>query len=644
VRRIFACVLVLGTAGLGGLGVLQCIAQSDAPALTPDQFKPLNLNSGNVAPPSAKPDMNNLPPAVSAPNTAAMPNVLPALPSQPPAMPPIAMPSDVTAPTLVAPPAPVAPASTPAPILPPASVPSPEPVAPAAPIVAPTVEPLPAPIKAPAATAPAVELPAAGPKMRSDGHFMSPVVPDGDSSKTMSPATTGGNRVTPSVSIETIAPDSVSFDRPLTYEIVVKNTGPVAVAQVRVDEEIGQGAKFISAEPAGDFNSDKAVWMIGSLSVGEEKHIKVTVKPGDSDLCTKPRVSFAGGTAMNVRVTRPSLVVTAHASEIVQVGDDMPIEIQVTNNGTGDAARIVLKAVLSEGLVHGEGKDIQALLKKLAPGESEKVTLRVQAGSPGLHTCSLLATTEGAPAATSLAKFDIRQPKLTVAVTGPTKCMVRAEPTFTLEVANPGNSATEPVQVAIAFAEGLDFVSASDGGAFDPTNRSVIWNLPPAPAGTKKNLSVKVKSTMPGQMSVRTVAKAGVKLVARAEAAIHAEGVPAISFDVVDAENPVEVGKETIYEIRLKNTGTMDCTNLRLSAALSIGLEPTQFLSSVAQKIVGQTMVFDPIVKLPVKGEMVIMVKARGKVPGDHRFKVQLSCDQLPQPVVKEQSTSFYQP
>ena len=62
-------------------------------------------------------------------------------------------------------------------------------------------------------------------------------------------------------------------------------------------------------------------------------------------------------------------------------------------------------------------------------------------------------------------------------------------------------------------------------------------------------------------------------------------------------------------------------------------------------KLVGQTLVFDPIAKMPVKGEqLVVRIKAKGTMPGDLRFKVQLSCDQLKQPVVKEESTTFFQP
>jgi uncharacterized membrane protein len=385
--------------------------------------------------------------------------------------------------------------------------------------------------------------------------------------------------------------------------------------------------------------------MLGTLNAGEEKRIKVTVKPGsEGDLCTKPRVTYSAATALSVRVTRPSLAVTVRAPETAQVGDELPVQIQIANTGSGEANRVVLKAVLTDGLKHPEGSDIQAVLNKIAPGDNQVVTLRIQAAHNGVQQCTLNAVVEGGNKATAVAKFDVRQPKLNLAVTGPAKCFVKAEPTFTLEVANPGTSSTEPVQVALAFPEGLEFASATDGGAYDAGARTVSWNLPPAEAGSKRHLTVKSKSTVAGHLAVRAVAQAGSRLTSRAEAVMQAEGVPALLFEVVDLEDPIEVGKETTYEIRIVNTGTMHCTNVKISAAMSEGLVPGAITASVSHKVVGQTLMFEPIAKLPVKGDLIIRVKAKGMIAGDHRFKVQLSCDQLRQPVVKEESTSFFQP
>ena len=44
------------------------------------------------------------------------------------------------------------------------------------------------------------------------------------------------------------------------------------------------------------------------------------------------------------------------------------------------------------------------------------------------------------------------------------------------------------------------------------------------------------------------------------------------------------------------------------------------------------------------QGKTVYRVKVRGATAGDIRFRVQLTCDQVRTPVVKEESTRFVKP
>ena len=44
---------------------------------------------------------------------------------------------------------------------------------------------------------------------------------------------------------------------------------------------------------------------------------------------------------------------------------------------------------------------------------------------------------------------------------------------------------------------------------------------------------------------------------------------------------------------------------------------------------------------LGVPGETVYRVRVKGNAAGDLRFRVQLTCDQLKTPVIKEESTTF---
>ena len=76
--------------------------------------------------------------------------------------------------------------------------------------------------------------------------------------------------------------------------------------------------------------------------------------------------------------------------------------------------------------------------------------------------------------------------------------------------------------------------------------------------------------------------------------------------------------------------------------------EGTEFLGATtgtnqtgAVKAQGQQLSFDAIPSLGVKGEMVYRVRVKGNAAGDLRFRVQLACDQLKSPLVKEESTTF---
>ena len=56
----------------------------------------------------------------------------------------------------------------------------------------------------------------------------------------------------------------------------------------------------------------------------------------------------------------------------------------------------------------------------------------------------------------------------------------------------------------------------------------------------------------------------------------------------------------------------------------------------------GPQVTFDPLAKLAPKADAVYRVKVRGMQPGDYRFRVQMTCEQLRQPVMKEEASRVY--
>ncbi|MSR55903.1 MAG: DUF11 domain-containing protein [Gemmataceae bacterium] len=460
------------------------------------------------------------------------------------------------------------------------------------------------------------------------------------------------NQVSPNVTIETVVPDAVPLGKDASYEIVVRNAGLIPVTGLKVEEELPQGARYLGGEPMADVSLNTLRWTIGDLAAGAEKRMKVNVKPvGDADHKTSPKMTYSASTTSTLKITRPKLIATVTGPESVLLNEEAAFTIQVKNEGTGPATKVKIHVSLPAGLKHPqqrEGSPVEAELPALAAGETKAVTLKTIAIHPGPQTCELTVMAEACGAVIAKATSMVQKPMLVAKLVGPGKAMVRGEPTFTLEVSNPGNATTPNVQAAVSFPEGLEFVSASDSGNYEPGSRTVTWNLGGQAAGGKKSLTFKLRAGIAGKIEVRAIAASPLKLEdkqldAKSSAVLQVEGVPAFAFEVLNLDNPAEVGKEVTYEIRVLNQGTCPLTGVRIAMAMSEGLTVTSVTGPSKHTANGLTVSFEPVPRLAVKADMVIRVKAKGTTAGDLRCKVQLSCDQLKQPVFKEESTVFFQ-
>lgn len=500
--------------------------------------------------------------------------------------------------------------------------------------------------------APKQEVKTEAPKPESPKAEMKPEPADAPENRPI-PAVAPTKAIAPSVSVEVRAPESIAINQQLDYEIVVKNVGPVSVHQVRVEDELPRSVKYIGGEPVAELRGEKLMWNLGTLEVNAERRIKVGVKPGsEGDWRTKPIVTFSAQVMpVQVTVTRPKLQVAVTSPlEVGYIGEELPLAIEIKNIGTGIADKTIIRAQLSEGLFHPQARDahnrlIEAELSNLSPGETRSVTLKVKVLKAGSQGCLLSAVAEGSPEATSRTAIQCSAPPLALKITGAQRAMVRSEPTFNLEVVNTEKNPSAPVQIAAAFPEGLEFVSATEGGGYDSEKRILTWNLGAMQGGQKRSVTVKARANSSGTWAIRAVAQAGPRQEVRSEWVIQTEGVPGLNFEISSKENPVEVGKEATYEIRIVNQGTSECSQIHLLAAMSEGMTPTSATlgdTVLPFRMNGQTLVFDPILKLAGQSELQIRLKARSTRPGDQRCKVQLSCDQLKQPIVKEESTFFF--
>ncbi len=115
-----------------------------------------------------------------------------------------------------------------------------------------------------------------------------------------------------------------------------------------------------------------------------------------------------------------------------------------------------------------------------------------------------------------------------------------------------------------------------------------------------------------------------------------------LTLTIADSDNPLELGKATVYEIRVVNKGSASATGVQVRATLPQGMMPAQVRGPSAHHWDGKQVVFDSLPKLQPQGQAVFYVSALAQAAGDQRFLAQVMSEQNTQPIIREQRTFVY--
>jgi len=470
---------------------------------------------------------------------------------------------------------------------------------------------------------------------------------------------------TPSVTVEVITPTNAAVGQPATFEIVVRNAGSRSVDRVTVIHDLPENLQFIGTSPEAQENDKRLSWKIAKLEAGEEKRIKVKVKANDDgefDLRASASITVSGAsTARFIKPKLPKLAVKMTGPDTVLMGEEVAFEIQITNTGPVRVKRIVLRDKLPSGLTHPQGREIEAEIGGLKPGESRTLTLRTIAAKSGTFANEIHATAQidekqadeidlaGGIANTSIeatatATVHVGEPALSVKQAGPKQCQQRAEAIFSIEVNNSGSARTKNVRVVDQLPRNMEFIAASDDGRYDATSHAIVWSLGALDFGTQRMLTVKARGRSVGEGVNRIHAEAEGDLNAQSDLPVRVEGAPSLSLEILPLNDPAPIRKDVEYEIRVFNEGSQPCTNLHVGITLPDGMFLRDAQAPSPYKLDENQVVFAPYSKLGTRADLVYRIKVQCKTPGDAKLRVQLTCDQLQRPVIREEKSRFLQP
>lgn len=495
---------------------------------------------------------------------------------------------------------------------------------------------------APAPAARAEEKPAPAPAPRATGDCRPPAA----AGKTVvTQAFPTGDLASSALVVHTVMPAEVRAGADFTYEYHVCNLTNGTLQNVVVSNENFNNFSVVSSTPAASRGADGSPqWVLGNLGAKQTQVISVTGRAqnvGVSSNCVT--VSYNNFLCAETKVVQPALALTKTVTPEVLVCDTITYKLVVTNTGTGSCDNVVVKDTLPEGITTTDGKRaVESNVGTLAAGQSKEITFTAKASKTGRFENTATASSACGADAKASAAVVVRQPKLAIKAECSGRAFVGRDVTFRFTVSNTGDAACKNTVVTAPIPAGATFVRADNGGAVSGGN--VVWNLGEvASGGGSKTLSMTVT---PG--GIGTVKGAATATCACSDPATDAcetkiEGIPAILLEVVDTDDPIEVGQQVTYVITVTNQGSATGTGIKIVCELPGEEEFVSAGGATSGTVSGRTITFAPLPSLPpkAKAEFRIVVKATGA--GDVRFKTSMTSDQFSRPVEETESTNLYQ-
>lgn len=448
---------------------------------------------------------------------------------------------------------------------------------------------------------------------------------------------------TPVVSMEWIKKSDINVGQECECDLVIKNKGTVAAADVIVEAYFPASVRLTSASPEPQQAKDRLSWTIDMLPAGEEKTISLSLIPTQrGELATSATVRFTGVSLANFTVEEPLLTVALEGPQEVKVGESAAHVVKLANPGTGVCKDVAIEVHLPAGLEHSRGGRLLMEVGSLNPGEEKNVRLSLTATSGGPQTLQVRATGASDLEQVASAQVNVIAPSLQLAVNGPALRYLKRAARYTVSVSNDGEAATNNVRVVHKVPKGFEYIGSDKGGKFDFDARTVSWFVGRVGAQETIELKVHLQPIELGAFVHEARATSEHGALASANLETQIEGTASLVLEIVDLDDPVEVDAETAYEIRIRNNGSKSAERVGLSCELPGGVEfldangPSQHISESG------LIVFKAIDELAPGKTAVYRVHVRGTIDGNHRFRARLTSDSILEPLVFEELTKFY--
>ncbi|MBN2314824.1 MAG: DUF11 domain-containing protein [Sedimentisphaerales bacterium] len=442
--------------------------------------------------------------------------------------------------------------------------------------------------------------------------------------------------------IEKVMPEEVQLNAPFEYTIKVTNHSEVMITQVVVTEHIQEHFKFVSATPKAKEDDGKLIWTFDAISPGDSELINVSGAATNVE-CLQycATLTYVVPVCTYVKVVKPQLTLAKTMPEKVSLCDKIPLKLDITNSGNGLARNVKIVDKLPEGLKTADGKDeIVFNVKALEPGKTVTGTSELVATKTGKYVNKAVATADGGLQAEVVATTVVQQPVLAIEKTGPKSRYLGRTVKYEIKVSNKGDGIANNLVIEDKIPVGMKFVGANHNGKL--VGDKVVWNLSALAPNASHEVEVTLSSDKEGTYENIATAKAECASSVSASASTAVKGIAAILLEVIDIDDPIELGNNETYVITVTNQGTSDGTNIKIVCNLEENVEYVSASGPTTANVEDRVVTFRPLPKLAPQQKATWRVVVKAVKPGDVRFGVTMNSDQLRRPVEETESTEMY--
>ncbi len=447
------------------------------------------------------------------------------------------------------------------------------------------------------------------------------------------------------VQLDKIMPNEVGLNRSFNYTIKITNLTETTLTGIVINEILPENFKYMSSNPSAKQMEAKLIWDIDSLG---PKAVKQFTVSGMATYTTPLKHSTTvitpviPATAV-IEVIQPELKLSKTAPAEVLLCDLIPVRYVATNSGTGSIQNVKIIENLPAGLRTTDGKNQLVFdAGTLGAGQSRQFTAELRATQTGTFVSSAVASsTTGLRVESAATTTSVGMPVLTINKTGPESLYIGRPASYEITIRNNSDIPAKNAILEDSIPNGVSGVKATAGAKL--SGSKLVWEFGTLEPNSSKNVRVTYTPTKAGTLTNSATATAYCAEAVTSTMRTTVTGIPALSLEVVDVEDPVRTGTRATYVIRVENQGSATATNIRIVCLLENNVQYISSAGATAGSQEGQTVRFFPLGSLAPKSQAAWRVVVEAVRPGDVRFKAIMNADQLSRPVEETESTLIYE-